>query len=383
MWYDFKKILTGGAMIIVVSLVIQLLLYKKMVVSLTTSPHTARDPQVHEESPDTLHNFVCIQEPCHLSIVFMGDSLTRFMYYSLAHYLRHNQWIEPDSYPHLVKPSDVLGGYELNFDWTPWYNASTLNLYPYETCDCHREPGTLRRQYNGIVNENRYFYDPQRNNTVVYFQAFTPKISIRGHFEDPKQALKQMPCKNHTIHPYNHLQGNVGDICTNITDKEKENILLEKVPITWEYDWPDAITHMVTKINPDVLVLNSGKWREPGWGFEQQSYLDKFAKAVKDANIPHTIWKTTTANKGGRIDPTLNEFDNKMCQQDWLECFNLTAWTSKVPSAMYVDSGHFREPVYRKMNELLLFDHLNITLHDDNVTTIPGLLGWEAFGIGN
>jgi hypothetical protein len=40
-----------------------------------------------------------------------------------------------------------------------------------------------------------------------------------------------------------------------------------------------------------------------------------------------------------------------------------------------VDGAHFREPVYRKMNESLLFDHLNITFYDDHVTTIPDVLG--------
>ena len=41
-------------------------------------------------------------------------------------------------------------GYEIHFDWTPWHNASTLNLYQDETCDCHQEPGSLWRQFNGI-----------------------------------------------------------------------------------------------------------------------------------------------------------------------------------------------------------------------------------------
>ena len=37
--------------------------------------------------------FQCPLEPCHISMAFMGDSLSRFMYYSVAYYLRHGQWI--------------------------------------------------------------------------------------------------------------------------------------------------------------------------------------------------------------------------------------------------------------------------------------------------
>lgn len=37
----------------------------------------------------------CELEPCGVSIVFLGDSLTRFQYYSLVYFLRHGEWIDP------------------------------------------------------------------------------------------------------------------------------------------------------------------------------------------------------------------------------------------------------------------------------------------------
>lgn len=315
--------------------------------------------------------FVCPLEPCNLSIVFMGDSLTRFMYYSLVYYLKNNQWIAPESYPHLVKPADFFGGNEANFDWAPWYNASTKELYPYENCDCHREPGSLAvYPGNYWTIENRYFHDPIRNNTVVYFQSFGTAFPIRGHWEDPMQAMKA-----------HHQDINENEDINNSNTNSIPPVgpFLSRIDYAWNYTWPDAIRHQVSKIQPEVLVLNAGKWYHQD--FHQQEYFNNFADAINNSNIPRVIWKTSTSDKGGTINPNLPFLDAKMCEQDWLECFDITGWTSKLSEGFYVDNYHFIEPVYRKMNEQL-FDYLGIKYQGDE-SLRPAPLEWETLGIDN
>lgn len=289
--------------------------------------------------------FRCQQEPCHISIVFMGDSLTRFMYYSLAYFLRHNEWIDPAAYPNLVKPADFLGGYELNFDWTPWYNASMAALAPYENCDCYREPGSIMRfpGKNWVV-ENRYFYDPIRNNTVVYFQAFGNAIEIRGHWDDPQKAMRAQQLVNRSA-----------DFSSADNNYTAVGPLVGRHPYAWSYDWATAIRQQVAKIKPNALVINAGVWAHD---FDKPDFVESVMAAINETGIPRAIWKTTAAARNGQVPS--QETDVALCHHEFFQqsdCLNISGWTSKLNGDFYIDRAHFREPVYRKMNEQLL-EHL-------------------------
>jgi len=289
----------------------------------------------------------CLQEPCNLSIVFMGDSLSRFMYYSLVYFLRHNQWIDPLSKPNLVKPADILGGYELNFDWIPWYNFSNHALDPYEKCDCYRESGSIvRKPGRDWVCENRYYHDPTRNNTIIFFQSYGNHIPIRGHWEDPPifQQNSQI-------------------------DQSNFSIFYDRVPHSWSYDWPDAILHQVSKIRPlPKLILAAAAWNND---FDKPDFVERIVHAVKQTvGMENVLWKTATANRRGSIKDS-GKTDKNMCEQ-LQGCLNVSGWTSKLSSDYYIDEGHFREPVYRKMNEEL-FLYLNLSVANPLPWTDLGL----------
>ncbi|KAG7346460.1 hypothetical protein IV203_005528 [Nitzschia inconspicua] len=281
------------------------------------------------EQPSTLSP-QCPQFPCDLSIVFIGDSLSRFMYVSLVHFLRHNKWIEPTDNPNLVKPRDYIGGTEEStFNWKPYFIASTKALAPYEACDCWREPSdpNNNRKYETIV-ENRYFHDPIRNNTIVYLFAYGNKVPMRGHWNDSFQLLQNTslhgPWTNETTIP----------------------------PFVWTYDhWADAVLNQVVPIRPHTLVMNAGHWKH---AIGRDSYRERVAEVSKQS-VPQVIWRTTTADDDGSFDEHLHT-DRAICVE--LECLNVTGWTSKLDKAFYVDKVHFIEPVYRKMNELLLWNHI-------------------------
>jgi hypothetical protein len=92
-----------------------------------------------------------------LRVAFVGDSLTRYQYLSLAAYLRQGRWIDDKDVPNLVE--------ERQFDgWNSFYNYTNNYFQPYEQCDCQR--GKYVRK--GI--ENRYFIDPERDNALYFFQ---------------------------------------------------------------------------------------------------------------------------------------------------------------------------------------------------------------------
>lgn len=273
----------------------------------------------------------CPQFPCDLSIVFIGDSLSRFMYMSLVHYLRHNQWIEPTQKPNLVRPRDYFSGpRETRFNWLPYYRASTAALAPYEACDCWREPGDPNggRTAETLI-ENRYYYDPHRNNTVVYLIANGNKIPMRGHWKNPQQVLQ-----NTTTNP---------GPWTNASTIP---------PFQWNFShWADAILNQVAPLKPHTLVMNAGHWRH---AMTQDSYLQRVVQVAKQS-VPQVIWRTTTADKKGGFEWHLPA-DWALCTE--LDCLNVTGWTSKLDERFYVDKLHFVEPVYRKMNELLLWDYI-------------------------
>jgi hypothetical protein len=289
---------------------------------------------VEFEETSKNNRFVCELEPCGVSLVFMGDSLSRFQYYSLVYFLRHGEWIDPQSYPNLVRPMDFLGGFELNFEWSPWFNASMEALQPYENCDCYREAGRLNGQGGKLpfICENRYYHDPVRNNTVTFLQAFGTAAPIRGHWM-AKDAIAQLLQYHETKN-----KSAVGDTV---------GPMVSRVPYLWQGTWTDVIRGHVADLAPSVLIMNAGKWLH---SFDDATFRAEIVNALKDAPIPRVLWKTTTADRGGRY--TYNETDHAMCEL--LECLD-TRWTVDVPSNLYVDQGHFTEPVYRLLNEQLLY----------------------------
>jgi hypothetical protein len=91
-----------------------------------------------------------------LRIAFVGDSLTRYMYLSLAAYLRRGRWVDEKDVP------NILEGKQFD-EWNPFYNYTNNYFQPYEQCDC------LRLEALTAI-ENRYFADPVRDNVLYFFQ---------------------------------------------------------------------------------------------------------------------------------------------------------------------------------------------------------------------
>lgn len=82
----------------------------------------------------------------------------------------------------------------------------------------------------------------------MYYQAYGTNIPIWGHWVDPKQAM---------MAHYQDLKGNEN----NTNNTHSIGPFFDRIDFAWTHDWLDAIRHQVSKIQPDVLVLNAGNGR--------------------------------------------------------------------------------------------------------------------------
>jgi hypothetical protein len=92
-----------------------------------------------------------------LRVAFIGDSLTSYMYLSLATYLRRGRWLTIQDVP------DILEERQFN-NWNYFYNYTKNSLQPNEQCDC------FRPEQNAYTIENRYFTDPVQDNVLYYIK---------------------------------------------------------------------------------------------------------------------------------------------------------------------------------------------------------------------
>lgn len=114
---------------------------------------------------DDGHTWVNSRLPHDLRLVFVGDSVTRYQYLSLAYYLRYGRWWDGprDGPNNLMNAHSFRHPAHPNDDWNEFFLQSNRLLYPFEACDCRRSPNS-----SDTVLERRYFHDTERNNTLVY-----------------------------------------------------------------------------------------------------------------------------------------------------------------------------------------------------------------------
>jgi hypothetical protein len=109
--------------------------------------------------------------------------------------------------------------------------------------------------------------------------------------------------------------------------------------------------------------MNAGLWEHD---LDQQ--FDELVDAVQSIE-EHTrsVWKTTTPSRDGKNAGSIEITDHMMCrgfqaiqkpETRSRTCLNLT-WIQNISPKYYIDAGHFKEPIYRLMNEQLLLETLD------------------------
>lgn len=249
-------------------------------------------------------------------IVMIGDSLTRYQYLSLVYLINTNTF-----YPANKKPSILWEGDHGN--WNLFFNATNAALYPNEYCDCYRV---------GYINENRYFFNKERNITISYIAYFGDAADqkIHGHWS---------PHDNETNHQFH--TPTLGDF---VPYRWESNTILEALP--------DHAAKLDPK--PSVLILNAGFWPNKYGDPDFRSSVLNLAVSLFD----RVIWKTTNYDRDHKGALSL-----AICQHPGIECLNLD-WTQYLETSDYKDRLHFQADIYTDIDIqfIMQLTHMNTTL---------------------
>jgi hypothetical protein len=262
--------------------------------------------------------------PTGLRLVFIGDSITRHQYLSLAYFLRHGKWFDPKRIPNLVNQNHFKKGAATKEEgWATFFRETNKLFSPYERCDCFREKWDDVTQVDSHVIENRYFYDPEMNNTLTYLLGFGNTISGLHGRVSPEDAFRDI----------------------NSTEYQFINS-----PYEWRYmDWGMALEKYVAPLAATHVLMNAGYWPHDFDTNEQAR--DSIVKAFEKTGLVG-IWRTNSYLYDQSIRPLAEHADEAM-KGLFDKVLNVN-WTYGLDEHMYWDDKHFNEPVYRVINEELL-----------------------------
>lgn len=259
--------------------------------------------------------------PTGLRLVMIGDSVTRYQYLSLAYFLRYGYWVDPHQVTeNLVHEKSFEGG------WEQFYTETTKLLSPLEKCDCYREEWPNKFEVDEHVVENRYFFDPALNNTLVYLQAYGNKRSARLH----GRIFPQDAFRDTQLFEYNH----------------------RKTDWLWNIkDWGEAIEQYVSRLNATHVLMNAGLW--PTDFDRNKDARDSLFQALNKTGLVG-IWRTTTFENDHKQYEGGRRTDAVMPRLFGAEHVLDVSWTKQLDEKFYWDRIHFYEPAYRVLNEELL-----------------------------
>lgn len=256
--------------------------------------------------------------PRNLHLAMVGDSLTRYQYIALVHYLqRRGEWIQNSEMPNFIMERT----FKDHGKWAGFYNA-TNNLGGNSQCDCFRKADPGNSEWHQFVYENRYYMDTQLNNSVTFINK-NGRLDATGHWEAPFD-IQHPPTES------DFLNGNFN--------------------FSWRYDWNNTIRNHIAKLEPKpkYVVINAGHWKHDLGSIH---VLRGIRKALDDTGIVG-IYKTTTAGQKetvGNSKPKRHDFE--ACKVLHY-CYNVS-WTAEVPEDQYWDGLHFLARTYQRLNEQL------------------------------
>jgi len=284
-------------------------------------------------------------------VVFVGDSLTRYQYINLVHWLRTGRWF-----------ADAPPFSEWEKDWPSWpafYEGTNNRLRGWEICDCFRDESNTWSS----GSEHRYFNDPERAIRITYLQMF-------GLHNSPFNNLAwlNVDCMNEKF----SAALSVGSDCS-LRRNNISNVCAQTGCLPGKCNAPaiasilppfHTVSELISSILPvDMLIINSGFWS-----------IDKLDRDVTENNLMPTlrrlknltgasvVWKTTTAISEG-FQPRDNEAREAFQSEGWpiYDSYGITASLTRMASessankqAIYADRSHYRPWVYKGLNEALL-----------------------------
>lgn len=273
------------------------------------------------------------------SIVFIGDSITRYQYLNLAHFLTTGAWRGPA--PHNENEHAWAS-------WTHFHEGTTRRLNTgatHEICDCHRVQDETDPSR---ILERRYFKHWSANASIAYLQLFG-RNDMRGH----SLAWLNGTCAHGPCVQAGCRAGHCAEA---------------DHPLHWTLaDAPEGVVRgVIAALAPSILVVNGGYWHNYTDADTVASLLGA-GRAAARAGVDLLVWKTTTADRDdslrvhakqvARLVPAL------VGSGHWrvFDAHAVTAAAKRaaarrgVPlAALYWDDKHFHPPVYAKINAQFL-----------------------------
>lgn len=282
-------------------------------------------------------------------IAFVGDSITRYQYLNLVHFLAHGTWVS--NHPELEREASWPS-------WAAFYSGSSARLVTTSTreaCDCYRSDDHAEFARTKVVKiyENRFFQDLEYNFSIAYYQFFegVPARGIEPRLLTLTNCRKNIGCSQGGCHPGN---------CSS--------------PTWMASGLVELVRRIVGGFQPNTLVINSGLWIQtqklelPDRIVE----LEAISNITRSAKIQNVMWKTTTPRADHGPVAAIAEYSiffPWFLKQAWpwrvFDAFAITAplafgvqdGSIKI-SDVFWDAVHFVPDVYRGLNEAFLLDLL-------------------------
>ena len=268
--------------------------------------------------------------PTGLRMVMLGDSLMRYQFVMLVHYLHTGQWIHDAMSPNLLREDSFGDG-----GWSSFFHG--LETYFEEdhlVCDCFHGD---KRWWKTLV-ENQYYHDPGCHDNSVFFFAKFGSFGFRGHHS-------------------------VSDITGWVNHSSKMNRIPDNIydqgRFTWRYyDYEPFLRDVVAMLEPrpQLVIINEGLWGVDS--LSNETVVLQIRDTLRSLGMV-SVYKTTTKflKKHART-PGLLPHD-EMCCRIFDHCLRMD-WTYCLDPSESWDGTHFRSYPNLRFTEQLL--HL---LHKD------------------
>lgn len=211
------------------------------------------------------------------TIVFLGDSISRYQYLNLITLLQRDRW------PHAFADDLQIGGsvcceaaFRSMGGWTTFFNRTNYAFNGNELCDC------VRTAHDSI--ENRHYYNPALNTTVAFFWLGRTPAIVRPSF------LKHNPfdrrCRVTDLPEEQHLPVCSADYLKDIYNHTG-------------FFWGDAIYTIGSLFAPDLFVINWGHHSKFDYQFPRgkrvyESVVQAVDKLKSQGLATRFVWKETT-----------------------------------------------------------------------------------------
>jgi len=270
--------------------------------------------------------------PTGLRVVMLGDSIMRYHFLMLVHYLHTGGWVHDTMKPNIVNERTFkhMGG------WSAFHRELRSYFGPDSfLCDCFRCNATDFWKVTILsLVENEHYRDRGCHDNFISFFSKFGDLGFRGYYDasDISRWFQTSTESSRTM--------------VNISDDA-----YEQANFRWRYrGYGPFLRNIVGKMEPRprFVVINEGLWTDKD--LSNEASLREIRDIIRDLGMI-SIYKTTTKDIKEK-EPGLLPHD-EMCCKIFDHCLRMD-WTACVDKKEYWDAVHFKAHVNLRSSEMLL-----------------------------